>query len=345
MAQPAAKDAKAARPIIIKRVKKVAGGHHGGAWKVAYADFVTAMMAFFLVMWLVASVSKEQRAAMFDYFKNPSMEQGKSVKPAPGQQGPGGASTAVINMMGGMDAPMSAPKEAVLQATPPPPPKLDSIEEAKKLAAAAEQAQLEKLADQLREAMENNLKLKAFKDQLLIDITPEGLRIQIVDAQNRPMFDLGGSQLKIYTQEILRELVGYFNTVPNKLSLTGHTDTTPYSARNGYSNWDLSADRANAARRALEGSGLDSAKVARVVGMSSSVLFDKEQPRNPINRRISLILMTKQAEENALKSDQPANPADVTADPAATALAIDEALEAAKFKTARPGDTTAAATP
>jgi chemotaxis protein MotB len=166
-----------------------------------------------------------------------------------------------------------------------------------------------------------------------------------VDAQNRPRFDLGCSQLKIYTQEILRELVGYFNTVPNKLSLTGHTDTTPYSARNGYSNWDLSADRANAARRALEGSGLDSAKVARVVGMSSSVLFDKEQPRNPINRRISLILMTKQAEENALKSDQPANPADATADPAATALAIDEALEAAKFKTARPGDTTAAATP
>ena len=305
MAQAAAaKGAKDARPIIIKRVKKVAGGHHGGAWKVAYADFVTAMMAFFLVMWLVASVTKEQRAAMFEYFQNPSMEQGKSVKPAPGQNGPGGASTAVINMMGGMDAPKSTIKEPVPDT--PPPPKVDAIEEAKKLAAAAEKAQLMKLADQLREAMESNLKLKAFKDQLLIDITPEGLRIQIVDAQNRPMFDLGGSQLKIYTQEILKELVGYLNAVPNKLSLTGHTDTSPYGARNGYSNWDLSADRANAARRALEATGLDNAKVARVVGMSSSVLFDPDKPRNPINRRISLILMTKQAEENALKSDRPA---------------------------------------
>lgn len=333
--QAAAKGGKDARPIImVKRVKKVAGGHHGGAWKVAYADFVTAMMAFFLVMWLVTSVSKEQRAAMFDYFKNPSMEQGKSVKAAPGQNGPGGASTAVINMMGGMDAPRSTPQQAVL-GTAPPPPKLDAVEEAKKIAAAAERAQLEKLAQQLREAMESNLKLRAFKDQLLIDITPEGLRIQIVDAQNRPMFDLGGSQLKIYTQEILRELVGYLNAVPNKLSLTGHTDTTPYGARNGYSNWDLSADRANAARRALEGSGLDAAKVARVVGMSSSVLFDQDNPRNPINRRISLILMTKQAEEAALQSDRPAGPsatgedpaagtaADRAADPAAAAAAIE----------------------
>ncbi len=307
MAQPAAKDAKNQRPIIIKRVKKVAGGHHGGAWKVAYADFVTAMMAFFLVMWLVASVSKEQRAAMFDYFKNPSMEQGKSVKAAPGQAGPGGASTAVINMMGGMDAPKSTIKEPVPDT--PPPPKLDAIAEAKKLAAEADKAQLKKLAEKLRDAMEINPKLKAFKDQLLIDITPEGLRIQIVDAQNRPMFDLGGSQLKIYTQEILHELVSYLNTVPNKISLTGHTDTSPYGARNGYSNWDLSADRANAARRSLEGSRLDNDKVARVVGMSSSVLFDRKQPRNPINRRISLILMTKQAEEDALKTDLPAQAA------------------------------------
>jgi chemotaxis protein MotB len=335
----AAKGGKDARPIImVKRVKKVAGAHHGGAWKVAYADFVTAMMAFFLVMWLVTSVSKEQRAAMFEYFKNPSMETGKSVKAAPGQAGPGGASTSVINMMGGMDAPRSTPQQAVLGSAPPP-PKLDAIEEAKKIAAAAERAQLEKLAEQLRQAMENNLKLKAFKDQLLIDITPEGLRIQIVDAQNRPMFDLGGSQLKIYTQEILRELVGYLNAVPNKLSLTGHTDTTPYGARNGYSNWDLSADRANAARRALEASGLDNAKVARVVGMSSSVLFDQDNPRNPINRRISLILMTKQAEEAALQSDRPAGPsfggddqaagtaADSAADPAAAATAIEGSVK------------------
>src|SRR5262245_6259940 len=107
-ANPKSSGAEAARPIYIKRVKKVAGGHHGGAWKVAYADFVTAMMAFFLVMWLVTAVSKEQRAAIFDYFKNPSMEPGKSVKPAPGQMGPGGASTSPINLGGGLDAPKSS---------------------------------------------------------------------------------------------------------------------------------------------------------------------------------------------------------------------------------------------
>src|SRR6478752_7315677 len=100
-----------ARPIYIKRIKKVAGGHHGGAWKVAYADFVTAMMAFFLVMWLVTAVSKEQRAAVFDYFKNPSMEPGKSVKPAPGQMGPGGASTSPIDLGGGLDAPRTTTHE------------------------------------------------------------------------------------------------------------------------------------------------------------------------------------------------------------------------------------------
>src|SRR3954462_14203444 len=120
-ANPKDGDAKAARPIYIKRIKKVAGGHHGGAWKVAYADFVTAMMAFFLVMWLVTAVSKEQRAAIFDYFKNPSMEPGKSVKPAPGQMGPGGASTSPINLGGGLDAPKTSLKKTDQPGSTAPP--------------------------------------------------------------------------------------------------------------------------------------------------------------------------------------------------------------------------------
>ncbi len=297
------------RPIIIKRKKIIAGGHHGGAWKVAYADFVTAMMAFFMVMWLVSTVSKEQRAALFDYFQNPSMEQGKSPRPAPGQAGPGGASTSPINLRGGLDAPRTFSQTPdiggpVAQIGAADVSKMDATE-TQRLAEALEKKQLDSLMDDLKEAIVNSEALAPFKDQLLLDITPEGLRIQIVDAQNRPMFDLGSASLKNYTDEILRELSPYLSSVPNRISLTGHTDTTPYTSRNGYTNWELSADRANAARRALEAGGIGVDKVARVVGLSSAVLFDKTQPRNPINRRISIIVMTKRAEQAAMKSDVP----------------------------------------
>jgi chemotaxis protein MotB len=138
---------------------------------------------------------------------------------------------------------------------------------------------------------------------LLLDITPEGVRIQIVDAQNRPMFDVGSARLRDYTTAILRELAPYLDSVPNRISLTGHTDIRPYPSTNGYTNWELSADRANAARRALTAGGLPDGKVSRVVGLSSSVLFDKQDPQNPINRRISIVVMTRQAEAAALKTD------------------------------------------
>jgi chemotaxis protein MotB len=298
------------RPIIvIKKIKKV-GGHHGGAWKVAYADFVTAMMAFFMVMWLIASVNKETRAAIFDYFKNPSMDQGKSPKAAPGQMGPGGASTSVINLRGGLDARKSASPISTGLGTPTngavtdrPNFKPPNAEEAKKAAAAEEKKKLESLMAQLTEAIGKSQALKPFKDQLLLDITPEGLRVQIVDAQNRPMFDLGSSKLKNYTSDIMKALAPYLNSVPNHISLAGHTDTTPYSVAGGYNNWDLSTDRANAARRALESGGLQPDKISRVVGLSSSVLFDKENTRSPTNRRISIIVMTHDAEATALKTD------------------------------------------
>lgn len=305
-----AADGNAPRPIYVKRKKVVEGGHHGGAWKVAYADFVTAMMAFFLVMWLVASVSKEQRAAIFDYFKNPSMQQGSSPKPAPGQNGPGGASTAPIDLQGGMDAPrsqqslgvgaaMMAQPQPSLDAAPRPTPQQVAEEE-------AERKTLQELKHDLEEAIARSQALAPFKNQLLIDITPEGLRIQIVDAQNRAMFDRGSAQLKDYTSAILLELAKYLNDVPNNLSLSGHTDTQPYGGnQSGYSNWELSADRANAARRALLRGGLAEAKIARVVGLSSEVLFDRSQPTSPVNRRISIIVMTKKAEAAAHATDDP----------------------------------------
>jgi len=304
------------RPIVIvKRYKRGNGGHHGGAWKVAYADFVTALMAFFLVMWLVTAVNKDQRAAIFDYFKNPSMEPGKSVKPAPGMAGPGGASTSPISLHGAMDE--RRPPVAVKPQPPVAQFKADSREQkrsesddlavAREAVNAAERKQLDSLMEDLKKAVENSQALSPFKDQLLLDITPEGLRIQIVDQQNRPMFDSGSANLKPYTEKILTELARYLNTVPNRLSLTGHTDAAPYAGASGRTNWDLSSDRANAARRALEAAGLSTDKTARVVGLSSSVLFDRTDPRNPINRRISIIVMTRQAERDALKTDTPAS--------------------------------------
>ena len=318
------------RPIIVvKRHKRRGHAHHGGAWKVAYADFVTAMMAFFLVMWLVTAVSKDQRAAIFDYFKNPSMEPGKSSMPAPGQMGPGGASTSPINLGGGLDAMrtrITPVKDMGATAAAAPVRGEQSKdgasaqqvavteEEKKKLEQQTAQAeheaehkQLESLLEELRQAIDKSQALKPYKDQLLLDISPEGVRIQIVDAQNRPMFDSGSARLRDYTSAILGELAKYLETVSNRISLTGHTDVRPYPGNGGYSNWELSADRANAARRALVLGGLPDEKIARVVGLSSSVLFDKEHPDSPINRRISIVVMTKQAEADALKTDTAAS--------------------------------------
>ena len=316
------KDSQPVRPIIIRRKKIIAGGHHGGAWKVAYADFVTAMMAFFLVMWLVATADPEKRAAIFEYFKNPSMQEGSSPKPAPGQSGPGGASSSAINLGGAMEAPRAGPdvKPMIGQV-------LEDLEvaqraetpeeaRARKVAELREKAQLDALHDQLRDAIEKSEALKPFKDQLLLDITPEGLRIQVIDTQNRPMFDLGSTLLKDYTTRILRELGPYLHSVPNRISISGHTDNTPYGdgRPNSYSNWELSADRGNAARRALLSGGLGEDKIVRVVGVSSAILFDKKDPRNPINRRISIIVMTKKSELAAMQGyerEQPGTPAPV----------------------------------
>jgi chemotaxis protein MotB len=304
----------AGRPIIVvRRARRRNAEHHGGAWKVAYADFVTAMMAFFLVMWLVTAVSKDQRAAIFEYFKNPSMEQGKSVHPAPGMNGPGGASTSPINLGGGLDAPRTTsasiipqigtgPQSAGTQSHSPSTEPQSGTEPSSSHAGqpiapqAEEHKRLEALRDQLREAVSKSQALKPFKDQLLIDIMPEGLRVQIVDAQNRPMFDVGSAALKSYTITILRALAPYLASVPNRISITGHTDATPYPGARGYTNWELSADRANAARRILVASGLPEDRIGRVIGLAESEPWDRTQPLNPVNRRISIIVMTHEVD-------------------------------------------------
>ena len=281
------------RPIVIKRIKKVAGGHHGGAWKIAYADFLTAMMAFFLLMWLLGSASQGDLEGIAEYFKTPlklAMFGGANV----------GDATSIIKG-GGTDLTYSTGQvkkgEAVTEK------KILDLKAAQAEQERIEMLRLNKLKKKIEAAIDANPILRKFKNQLLLDITTEGLRIQIVDELNRPMFSSGRAELQSYTKVILQEIGRTLNDVPNKISLSGHTDATPYpSGDKGYSNWELSADRANASRRELIAGGMEGEKVLRVVGLSSAVLFDKENPFNPINRRISIIVMNKKA-ENAITQE------------------------------------------
>ncbi len=281
------------QPIVIKKIKKGGHGHHGGAWKIAYADFVTAMMAFFLLMWLLGSTTKEQKQAISDYFNNPSPI-----------AGPGGASTSMIKIGGGKDITYS---EGDTKRGSNPDEKPKKTEETAPEVGQITQTDKERLValkKELEDAIDASEALKPFKDQLLLEITKEGLRIQIVDKENRPMFTSGSSVMQPYAAKILNEIGKVINHVPNRISLSGHTDATPYSKFSGaYTNWELSADRANASRRALVGGGMDEAKVARVVGLSSAVLFDKENPVNPINRRISIIVLNKETEDAILHDE------------------------------------------
>jgi len=283
------------RPIIVKRINKGGGGHHGGAWKIAYADFVTAMMAFFLLMWLLGSTAKGDLQGIAEYFRTP-------LKVAmSGGSGAGDSSSVVQG--GGKD--LTRKDGQVKKGDDPDIKKTYNLQaahlqQAEKELEKAEMARLRALKSKIEDVIEARPTLRQFKKQLLIDITTEGLRIQIVDEQNRPMFALAKAELQPYTKEILLEIGRALNDVPNRISLSGHTDATPYaSGEKGYSNWELSADRANASRRALIAGGMDEAKVLRVVGLSSAVLFDKQDPFNPINRRISIIVMNKKTEETA----------------------------------------------
>ncbi len=278
------------QPIIIKRKKVVAGGHHGGSWKVAFADFATAMMAFFLVLWLTATASPEQKKAVEGYFRDPvGFTEGGSPNPVDLE-----GSASVVN-----------------EASPDIESSQIQIEDevVDELSETLEQRRMQELFQELKEQIKQDATLQEFKDQLLIDITDEGLRIQIVDRSGRPMFDSGRAELKYYSQDILFELAKTLGSVNNKLSITGHTDSTPFSGRPGYTNWELSADRANTARRALVAGGVRQQQIARVVGLSDSVLFDKEDPNAPVNRRISIIVLNKKTVDNiqstAGQSDEP----------------------------------------
>ncbi len=277
--------------IVIKKFKRGGAGGHGGAWKIAYADFVTAMMAFFLLMWLLGSTSKGDLHGIADYFQNPMR-----VSLA-GGTGSGDASSVIQG--GGTD--IARKDGQIIRGEMP----VDARRMTKKNTGAdeaemarREMERLQQLKTRVEKAIEASPALNPFKNQIKLDLTPEGLRIQILDEQNRPMFDLGSAHLKDYTRVILHDIAKLLNEVDHKITLSGHTDAKPYaSGERAYSNWELSADRANASRRELIAGGMDESKILRVVGLSSAVPFNAADPYDPANRRISIIVTNRKTEQ------------------------------------------------
>lgn len=261
--------------IIIKHVHKAhGGGHHGGGWKIAYADFMTAMMAFFLVMWLLSISSPKQRDGIAEHFRMP-------LRVA--MNGGDKASLSSSMISGGGADPMHVEGEVRNTET-------TSEDE-------ADASRLAEMKQQLEELIAKSPVFQQFRSQILIDITTEGLRLQIVDTENRPMFELASARVVPHMRAILRELAPALNLLPNKITLSGHTDAIVYTNDRSYGNWELSADRANASRRELVIGGMTEGKVLRVIGLADSMHLDKADPRSPINRRISIILLNRRTQE------------------------------------------------
>lgn len=260
--------------VVIRRVGGHGGAHHGGGWKIAYADFMTAMMAFFLVMWLLSNTTPKQREGIAEHFRMPL-----KIALSGGEK----SSTSMGVIPGGGMDPSTRASGEVQQGD------------------AEDDADAERLAsmkEKLDKLIESSPVFKQFRSQILIDITTEGLRLQIVDNEKRPMFDLASARLVPHMRAILRELAPALNELPNRITLSGHTDAIVYTnGDKSYGNWELSADRANASRRELVIGGMAENKVLRVVGLADSMHLDREDPRNPINRRISIILLNHRTQQ------------------------------------------------
>ncbi|MBH9552762.1 flagellar motor protein MotB [Inhella gelatinilytica] len=286
-------DTKKLQPIIVKKIKKGGHGAHGGAWKIAYADFVTAMMAFFLLMWLLGSTTEGDKKGIADYFSSP-------LKIAMfGGSGSGDASSVVKG--GGKD--LSRETGQVKEGETEAKKKLYNLKALKEEQRRAERSRLEELKKKVEEKISQSAGLASLGGQIKLDMTKEGLRIQIVDQGNRPMFDSGSAVVKPYMRELLQELGAVLAEVPNRLTIEGHTDAQAFAGgTRGYSNWELSADRANASRRDLVAGGLPEARMLRVQGLASSKLLDAQAPESPVNRRISIIVMNRDAEDAVLKN-------------------------------------------
>ena len=280
---------KKLQPIIIKRIKKGHHGTHGGAWKIAYADFMTAMMAFFLLMWLLGSTAKGDLQGIAAYFNSP-------LKVAMnGGDGSGNSSSIIPG--GGTDLARIHGQVKRSEAE-----ESEQKRQSMRHQRAQQDAQrIKALRAKIDAMISSNATLNEYKSQIRMDVTPDGLQIQIVDEQNRPMFDIGSAMVKPYMRDILREVGSALGGVENRISLAGHTDAAPYgSGEKGYSNWELSTDRANASRRELVAAGMPNDKLARVVGLAASDLLMADDPRAAQNRRITITVLTHEAEERLL---------------------------------------------
>ena len=278
--------------IIIKRIKKGGHGHHGGAWKIAYADFVTAMMAFFLLMWLLGSTTEGDKKGIQDYFTAP-------LQVALLNHGSGSGDSSHILRGGGQD--LTRTTGQVKRGEVAAPKDIISLQAFKEAQARAEMARLGELKKRVEQRIASSPAMSGLKNQIRIDLTADGLRIQIVDAEQRPMFDSGSALVQPYMREILREFAVILDGVPNRLTIEGHTDARPYaSGVRGYSNWELSADRANASRRELVAGGLTEARMLRVQGLASSLPLEADNPAGPANRRISILVMNRAAEDRVM---------------------------------------------
>ena len=277
------------QPIIIKKVNKGHAGHHGGAWKVAYADFVTAMMAFFLLLWLLSSVPQEQLEGVSNYF-SPTM----ASKSTSGSDGALGGTA--LSEEGALTAKSS---KAVAKLDLPPPKvqatqtRIDSGESnsMKEALKKQEEKQFEDAKEKLEKAMKDNPAFRKLANSLMIDNTPEGLRIQIVDQDGLAMFQSGSEKMILHAKKILELVVKVIKTQPQDLAIEGHTDASKFGGSNVYTNWELSADRANTARRYLLHLKIPEKRIGRVVGKAAKQPLLKDDPRNSRNRRLSIILL------------------------------------------------------
>jgi chemotaxis protein MotB len=312
------------QPIVIRRGKRSAKTFHGGMWKIAYADFVTAMMAFFLLMWLMGSTTQADLNGIAEYFSTPlevALTGGPRNSQSAGVMHGGGTDFRRVQgqvrhgtlppkvkvarirpqPIAAVQTPAPAPNPAPAQSKTQAPPQPVDLDAARARVEQADHQRLEALKQRLEQAISADPTLLAFRNQLHLDLTREGLRIQIVDDQNRPMFDSGSAVLKGYAEGILRRLVALLNGVPNRISVSGHTDAAQYMrGTRGYSNWELSTDRANAARRELVADGLDDNKIIRVVGLGTAVMLDQADPLDPVNRRISITVLNRRTEQEIM---------------------------------------------
>ncbi|MFC3285448.1 flagellar motor protein MotB [Litchfieldella rifensis] len=287
------------RPIIIKR-KKVVKGHHGGSWKIALADFMTALMALFLVMWILSTASDEQLKGVAEYFRTPltsAIAGGDKTT----------ASTSAIP--GGGPDPVHTEGERM------------RVDLRTQTRPSDEQRSFVNLQRRLESLIEGDPQLRDLKAQMRFDMTPEGLRIQLVDTEQRPMFEIGSDQVAPYMRDLLRAMAPLLNEMPNSLSISGHTDNIPYAGgEQGYSNWELSSDRANASRRELIAGGLDADKLLRVAGMGERIPLVDTTPGAPINRRIAVVVLDKRAAQRIRSQGLPGGEMGAAPSPAASQL-------------------------